>query len=211
MNNAMPEKKGELLPTRVSLLKRMKDWRDNTSWQEFFDAYWKLIYGVARKAGLGDSEAQDVVQEVLLHVAKKMPKFKYDPAIGSFKGWLLTKTRWCIIAQMRRRGRGPLAHTPDSTMAEDPLERMPDAFVPSLDEIWEKEWQHNLLEAAWGRLKQSYDGLKLQIFEFYVRKEFPADKVAARFGVSIDQVYLIKNRVTEELKKEIQRLEREVT
>ena len=46
---------------------------------------WKLIYGVARKAGLTDVEAQDVVQETMASVAKHMPTFKYDPVIGSFK------------------------------------------------------------------------------------------------------------------------------
>src|SRR5262245_37419305 len=49
------------IPTRQSLLVRLKDWDDSTSWKDFFDTYWKLIYGVARKAGLTDAEAQDVV------------------------------------------------------------------------------------------------------------------------------------------------------
>jgi RNA polymerase sigma-70 factor (ECF subfamily) len=55
----------ELIPTRATLLDRMKDWKDQSSWQEFFDTYWKLIYGVARKGGLSDAEAQDVVQETI--------------------------------------------------------------------------------------------------------------------------------------------------
>src|SRR5881296_865959 len=100
----MSHQKDELIPTRASLLNRLKDWQDQSSWQEFFDTYWKLIYGVARKAGLTDVEAQDVVQETMASVAKHIPTFKYDPAIGSFKAWLLTKTRWCIIDQLRKRG-----------------------------------------------------------------------------------------------------------
>ena len=81
------------LQTRWSLIGRLKDWGDQQSWQEFFDAYWKLIYSIALKAGLSDAEAQDVVQETVLSVAKKMPEFKCDPAAGSFKSWLLTLTR----------------------------------------------------------------------------------------------------------------------
>src|SRR6266851_5235672 len=99
----MSHQKDELLPTRASLLNRLKDWQDQSSWQEFFDTYWKLIYGVARKAGLTDVEAQDVVQETMASVAKHIPTFKYDPAIGSFKAWLLNMTRWRIIAQFRKR------------------------------------------------------------------------------------------------------------
>ena len=37
----------ELIPTRASLLDRLKDWQDETSWKVFFDTYWKLIYNAA--------------------------------------------------------------------------------------------------------------------------------------------------------------------
>jgi len=200
-----------MLPTRVSLLERMKDWQNQASWQEFFDTYWKLIYGVARRANLNDAEAQDAVQEVLVHVARQMPGFKYDPAIGSFKGWLLTKTRWCVIEQLRRRGRVATSPEGDSTTGAEAVEQMADPSAPPMDEVWEKEWQQNLLEAALIRLKRRFDPLKLQMFDFYVRKEFSAEEVAARFGVPVEQVYLAKHRVTEALKAEVERLERDVT
>src|SRR5256885_17130220 len=76
-------------PTRQSLLSRLKDLGDQQSWRDFFDTYWKLIYSAALQAGLTDAEAQDVVQDTVLSVAKKMPDFTYDPAVGSFKRWLL--------------------------------------------------------------------------------------------------------------------------
>jgi len=69
----------EIIPTRQSLLNRLKDRDDSSSWKDFFDTYWFLIYGVARKAGLTDSEAQDVVQETIISVARKIPEFTYDP------------------------------------------------------------------------------------------------------------------------------------
>ena len=98
-----PPRQTELIPTRASLLRRLKDWRDDSSWQEFFDLYWELIYGVARRSGLSDDEAQEVVQETLISVAKHMPAFAYDPALGSFKAWLLNMARWRIIGQFRKR------------------------------------------------------------------------------------------------------------
>src|SRR5438046_1766960 len=63
----------EIIATRSSLIKRLKNWDDRASWKDFFDTYWKLIYGVARAAGLNDAEAQDVVQETIICVAQKMP------------------------------------------------------------------------------------------------------------------------------------------
>src|SRR5262245_48392204 len=93
----------EYIPTRASLLVRLKSWDDQESWKRFFDTYWKLIYSVARKAGLGDAEAQDVVQDTIITVAKKLPEFKYDPAIGSFKGYLSQLTRRRIIDNLRKK------------------------------------------------------------------------------------------------------------
>src|SRR5579884_3179208 len=90
---------GELIPTRQSLLSRLKDWDDNESWRVFFDTYWRLIYNAAMKAGLTDAEAQDAVQETVISVMKSISSFKYDPAKGSFKTWLLRLTQWRILDQ----------------------------------------------------------------------------------------------------------------
>src|SRR5438045_9395333 len=97
-------KSSELIPTRATLIEKLKNWQDQASWQEFFDIYWRLIYCVGRKAGLTEVEAQDVVQETLMSVAKHIPTFKYDPGLGSFKAWLLQMTRWRIVDQLRKRG-----------------------------------------------------------------------------------------------------------
>src|ERR1051326_4141157 len=93
----------ELIPTRDSLLSRLKNREDQESWQDFFDTYWKLVYGVAIKAGLTDQEAQEAVQETVITVARRIPEFKYDPAKCAFKTWLLNLTRWRIIDQIRKR------------------------------------------------------------------------------------------------------------
>jgi hypothetical protein len=61
------------------------------------------------------------------------------------------------------------------------------------------------------RVKRHLDPQKFQIFDFYVNREWPPEKVAQTFNVAVNQVYLVKNRVTEMLRDEVQRLEREVT
>src|SRR5438270_11166341 len=99
-------KSGSLLATRRSLVDRLGDWDDQRRWQQFFDTYWKLIYAAARKAGLTEVEAQEVVQETVITVAKNIGKLRYDPAIGSFKGWLLNITRWRFADQYRKREPG---------------------------------------------------------------------------------------------------------
>lgn len=208
----MRQDRDDLIPTRASLIGRLRDWQDQASWQDFFDTYWKLIYGVGRKAGLNDTEAQDVVQETMVSVAKHMPKFKYDPAIGSFKAWLLTMTRWRIIAQFRKRG--PIADEPRTSndkTATALVEKIADESGHKWEEVWEAEWETNLLEAAIVRVQRRIDPEKYQIFDFYVNKDWPPAKVAERFHVSVDQVYLVKHRITEAIRSEVKRLQSEIT
>src|SRR5438874_12088937 len=95
----------ELIPTRASLLGRLKDWKDEASWKVFFETYWKLIYNAAIKAGLTDAEAQDVVQETVISAVKSMPDFQYKAACGSFKSWHLQLAARRIGAQFRNAQR----------------------------------------------------------------------------------------------------------
>jgi RNA polymerase sigma factor (sigma-70 family) len=198
----------ELTATRTTLLQRLKNWQDQSSWQDFFDTYWRLIYSVALKAGLNEAEAQEVVQETMISVAKHMPTFEYDRAIGSFKAWLLTMTRWRITDQLRKRRRLAAHDSLDDTDADARMTgKMMDPVSECLDALWDAEWQKNLLDAAIGKVRRRLDPQKYQIFDFYVNKEWPAEDVAKAFGISIDQVYLAKHRVTEMITEEVKRLE----
>ena len=85
---------------------------------------------------------------------------------------------------------------------------MPDAAALDLDAVWETEWQQNLFAAAIARVKKKVDPKQFQIFDCYVRKEWPAQKVAAELRVNVGQVYLARHRVTALLKKEIKTLEK---
>src|SRR5215468_10732293 len=158
----------DLIPTRESLLSRLKNWEDHDSWQDFFDTYWRLIYSMARKADLTDAEAQDIVQETVISVARKIEGFKYDPAVCSFKTWMLRLTRWRIINQLKKRRRAnPVisARPPTEDRAEPPAEEI--AVGAELEAIWDQEWEKNLLEAALERVKCQVAPEQFQIFDLY--------------------------------------------
>ena len=70
----------DLVQTRWSLIQRLKNWNDQESWGEFFEAYWRLIYSMASKSGLTHAEAEEVVQETVLSVCRKIGEFRADPA-----------------------------------------------------------------------------------------------------------------------------------
>jgi RNA polymerase sigma-70 factor (ECF subfamily) len=199
----------ELIPTRATLIQRLKNWDDQKSWQEFFDTYWKLIYGVAIKGGLTKTEAQDAVQETMLGVAKHMADFNYDPAVGSFKGWLLNLTRWRITDQIRKRKKifGHESLTGEVATETHPVNNLVDPASSQLDALWDAEWEKNRLDAAMAKVKRRLDPAKFQIFDFYVNKNWEPQKVAQAFNVSVDQVYLAKFRVTEMLSNEVKRID----
>ena len=217
------------IPTRASLLSRLKNWDDQESWREFFDTYWQLIHRVARKAGLHEDEAQDVVQDTILSVAKKMPTFKYDRREGSFRGWLFQLIRWRIINQFKKRQPGvgvrasacpPESEDEDTlkrelqppetkTAADSPvvLEEIPDPAGFALEALWEAEWRQHLLAAAIARVKRQVSPSQYQMFDLYVNQRMPVADVASALGVNAAQVYLAKHRIGALLKKEVKKLE----
>ena len=206
----MAAPRDEFIPTRHSLISRLKDWDDQESWKEFFDTYWKLLYSVALKSGLSDAEAQDVVQDTIVAVAKKMPEFHYDPALGSFKSWLLTITRRRIIDHLRKRQRQPQRHErrPDATEGRTgTMDKIPDPAGDQFGDIWEEEWKDNLYAAAVKRVKQQVEAKQFQMFDCYAVKGWPVEKVAGLLGVSVGAIYTAKSRITALIKEEVGRLE----
>src|SRR6059036_2366590 len=131
----MPAKADNWLPTRRSLLQRLKNWDDQESWRDFFDTYSRIIYTVAVKAGFNDPEAQDIVQETIIGVAKEMPSFNYDPAIGSFKAWLLRIARRRIIDHQRKRQSQPQHQSQPTTATSGTatINKLPDLRPSELD------------------------------------------------------------------------------
>ena len=197
------------IPTRYTLLSRLEDWDDQDSWKVFFDTYWRLIYSVAIKSGLTETEAQDVVQETIISVAKDIHKFKRDRALGSFKGWLRNVTRWRIADQLRKRTR---VRSEDDSKTGDEAPRLDMAEIPDpagddAEAVWEEEWQANLLGAALEKIKHSVKEEHYQIFDLYVIKQWPAGKVAKALRTNIGLVYLVKYRISALLKTEVRRLE----
>jgi RNA polymerase sigma factor (sigma-70 family) len=209
-NESMNQSDNSSLATRASLLGRLKDLEDQASWQEFFDTYWQLIYGVALKAGLTDAEAQDMIQETIITAAKHLPGFHYDPRVCSFKTWLLRLARWRIIDQLRKRlpaGQSDAVVAEDDATATALLDRLTGGAPPDLERIWTEEWEKVMFAAAIDRAKQRVPPEQFQIFDLYALKGMPASQVASLLGVSLARVYLAKHRVAAVVRAEALRLE----
>jgi RNA polymerase sigma-70 factor (ECF subfamily) len=204
---AMPD---DTIATRPSLLERLKDLGDTRSWNDFYQTYRDLLYSVACRAGLNETEADEAVQETLISVAKKMPGFRYDPATDSFKGWLLTVTRWRIRDQLAKRNQGLVisaASGEKTGTRTKTIEQFPDPAGVDLASIWDEEWHKHVLQTALARIKRQVHPQHYEIYHLHVLLGKPVREVTRTLGVSAGQVYLARHRISRLLKKEIRKLE----
>lgn len=197
----MADEKDELIPTRWSLIRRLKDWDDQESWREFFDIYWMLIYGTARKAGLSHADAEDVVQNTVMEVSKRLKNgsFKMGGEHGSFKAWLLQQTRWRIADKFRKRPPEEKArvHRPpgDSNTGAATEDRLPDNRRDPLELSWDEDWEKTLTNAALEIVKREVSTRDLQIFVMIVFQGASPEGVAQLHEIERNHVDQIKHRV----------------
>ncbi len=196
------------LPTRSSLLSRLKNASDAAGWQYFVDNYGRLVFQVCLRAGLTRQEAEDIVQEVVSAVAKQMPRFQYDRSKGSFKGWLARVTRNHIADFLERKTR-------EMNRRVELPENRTDAIAAeqaggSLDEVWESEWRQHLMERALRCVQQQLPARSVQIFQMSALDGWSTEKIAAALRINRPQVYLARHRASRLVKKEIERLRKEL-
>lgn len=204
----MDFRKRDSLATHASLIERLRDLEDQGSWQEFYTTYRKLLFSFALKHGLTPIEAEEVVQETVITVARNLPEFRYDPAKCSFKTWLFNVTLWRIRDQWRKRLPGGtfLRRPPGDTDRTSTVERIPGPEAEQPTALWEEEWKRDLLERALERVKGQVPEKQFQIFDLYAQQGWPAGQVAQSLGVSLARVYVTKHRISALLKQEIRRL-----
>ena len=197
-----------IFATRSTLLVRLKDLDNQQAWQEFFDVYWTLLFNFARRAGLNEADAEEVVMETVETVARKIEDFEYNRQRGRFKGWLLTIVRFKLGDRFRKKKRqaekGEVASLEE---AEDG--QIISADDPELERIWDTEWQQHMVDMALERVKQLVGHKQYQIFHCYVIQEQDAEEVADFLEVSKSQVYVAKNRVGKVFEAELKLLAEE--
>ena len=169
------------IQTRTSLLNRMKT-DEAGGWNEFYRIYGKLVRGFAMQAGLSETEADDVMQETAIAIARHLPEYHYDRRNCRFKTWLLNQASWRVKDQLKKRNR-QAAHIADFSNAAETsrtsaINRVPDSNSPDLAALFETEWRKNLLSVAMERVKKKFSDKQIQIFDFVVLQEWPASEVA---------------------------------
>jgi len=190
--------------TRASLLVRLRDGGDAEAWREFVHLYAPVIYGFVRKRGLQDADAADLMQEVLRSVSNAAHRLEYDPARGTFRGWLFTVTRNKVFNFLESRSRR-VQGSGDSGMQRR-LEQHADG-VGELSADWEADYQRAMAAQAMERVKGEFQTATWEAFILTAVEGRTPAQVSARVGLSVGAIYVAKSRVIARLRQEIERMQ----
>jgi RNA polymerase sigma-70 factor (ECF subfamily) len=186
------------------LIARLGDARDSSAWAEFVEIYAPLIFGWARRRGLQDADAADLTQDVLRSVSTAASRLVYDPARGSFRGWLFT-----IVRNKLRDQRSAVAR--DATVGGDNMQAMLEAHpAPAdLEALWDREHQERLFNWAAEQVRGEFSEATWQAFwRTAVDNEEPST-VARNLGLSVGAVYIAKSRVLARLRDRVREIQGE--
>ncbi len=198
--------------TRLSLLGRLKDWSQQTAWREFDHDYAPLLRNVARKAGLTDAEADEVVQETLISVAKKIAEFEHAGNPGSFRAWLYRQAHWRMADRFRARSRETrMAAREECDIGADPRQKEDAGPVnPPLDQtfenLWNAEWEEYIRLSAIAHVKRQAGARQFQLFDLHVLQGLTVQAAAKAAGATPAAVFMAKSRIGRLVRKEIERL-----
>jgi len=184
--------------TRPSLLIRVKRPDDGSAWNEFYRLYAPLLARFGRSRGLSADDAEDVAQECMNVLARKMRDFDYSRDRGSFKNYLFTQVCNQITDRLRRK-RPRLAESGE-------LKRAQAKEDPEAVRQWERQWLQEHLAYCLEKLEREFSPNTIAAFKLYVLEEWPVEKVCDSLGINANQVYLSKSRVTRRLRAELSQL-----
>lgn len=191
--------------TRASLLIQLRDGSNHGAWQEFMKLYGPVVYGFARKRGLQDADAADLMQDVMRSVAGSIGQLDYDPKRGTFRGWLFTITRNRVFNFLSARRNRPQGS------GDTGMNQMLDAQPISNDgaDVWELEYQRRLAAIAMERVKSEFHENTWQAFWQTAVQGMTAADVSGRLGLSTGAIYVAKSRVLARLKEEVEAMQRQ--
>jgi RNA polymerase sigma-70 factor (ECF subfamily) len=179
--------------TSVSLLERLRQPTARQAWQRFVELYTPLLYYWARRLGLQEQDAADLVQEVFTLLVRKLPDFIYNRE-KSFRSWLRT----VLLNKWReyRRGKGLPVQPADEELAG----------LASPDNVaaWsEAEFQQHLTMRALQLMQAEFQPVTWKACWEHVICGRPAAEVAQELSITVNAVYLAKGRVLRRLRQEL--------
>lgn len=183
-----------MLSTPPTLLERLRRSDDPEAWGRFVDLYSPLLFEWARRNGVPESDAADLVQSVLVLLIRQIPKQEQQSG-GNFRGWLFTVLRNCWRDLCRARARQPvIAHgvSPDDQPGSDPIA-----------ELTEEEYRACLIRRTLRIIQTDFPQHTWRAFWMHVVEGKAAAEVAAEVKSTANAVYLARGRILKRLREEL--------
>ena len=179
--------------TRSSVLRAVADTENNAAWNRLFDLYAGFVYSIARSKGLNDADADDIVQVVFSDLARNLPTFKYDRERGRFRSYLAGLVHWRVMDRLKAVKR-------DADLKADFWEEMKSAGQGD-DDFAKREWQSAAMEEALRRIKPDVRPEHYAAFVASAVEGQDTESVMKLYGLSRDNLYQIRARLTEKLRE----------
>lgn len=189
--------------TRPSIFLRLEggEVTRELGWDEFTNRYSSIIRSFAMSRGLDWSDAEDVVQEVLIAFLRRSPSFVYDTQKGQFRGYLRTMT----LNAIRRRGRRAARQQQVTQKLASEQE------TSTSDQVaWDLQWTAHLVSEGLREIRPRFDEQTLEIFERVAVRGEPVSSVASAMSMTPEAIRQAKFRVAKAVREEIQRMRREL-
>ena len=185
--------------TSDTLLERLRVPADADAWGQLVDLYTPLIRGWLRRDIQLGPDADDLVQEVLCVVVRKLPQFRREPRPGAFRRWLRGITVNCLHELWRARRACPPARG-----ASDFFEVLQQLEDPEsgLSRLWDQEHDQHVARQLLARIKPRFEPTTWTAFQRVAMDAVPADQVARELGLSVNAVFIAKSRVLSHLRRE---------
>lgn len=190
----------EIPKTSVMLLKEISEDSDSTRWYDFYNRYHPVMDGYLRVA-FPSLEADDVIQDAMLVLMRKLPGYRYAPdERGHFRNYLIGIVKFKAIEHLKRRKRDA-----DYKKGED----IPVVTEPvGTTEADLRQWRHDAYEIALAQLMADpkvQERNKCVFLRVAVNNESP-ESVANAYGITRNNVDQIKNRIITKLREIVSRL-----
>jgi RNA polymerase sigma-70 factor (ECF subfamily) len=185
--------------TSLSLLNRLRHSPENEGWNRLTELYAPLIRKWLNRYDVQDSDAQDLVQEVLLTVSKDLGSFDHPGQPGAFRGWL----KAILINRLRKfwRSRDRRPHARGDSDIDAKIAQLDDP-TSELSQIWNREHDQYVLQQLLALAEPHFEPNTWKAFCRVALEGAKADVVAQEMGISKNAVIIAKSRVLSRLRQE---------
>ena len=202
---------------------------DQRAWRTFCERYGPAIYRFARRRGLSEADAEEVLSATLTAFFEAYRAGRYDRSRGRFRTWLFGIAMNKVHETRRAYGRAfptskdmghPAYGRPSPTSKdrghpamghlEDGMGRQDELAEEPGDPEFEVDVERTLAWQCLDAVRTRVAPLTYQAFDLYVLKGRTPKDVAKTLGIDTSAVYVAKSRVLSYARREFEQLQSQI-